>query len=205
MLLAVLFFAPVLAGAHPIPFKDAIAVTSLNQSFQSDASVSYSFNRRAAIGARFLRFDEGGHKSSMIAPQLNFLAKRWNGEGFQSNIYTAIAVGPASYNGHEHSAILTALEADAETRKLYVSGKAEKMWTGEGHDSWHLVSRVGAAPYVANFTQLATWIMVQYDYNPLLRGWDKVTPLVRMFYKSYLWEAGVSTDGDWLLNLMVHL
>jgi hypothetical protein len=200
-----LFLISAVCAGHPVPYKDAVAITTLNQPFQSDSSVAYSFKRNAAVAARIMTFDDGVGQMSFVAPQLNFLIKRWNGEGFQANTYTSLAVGPMTYNGHEHSAILTALDADAESRWLYISGKAEKMWTGEGYDFWHLQGRVGGAPYAAGFNQLATWVMFQYDYNPILRNWTKITPLVRMFYKNVLWEAGYSTDGDWLLNLMVHL
>jgi hypothetical protein len=191
--------------AHPVPYKDAVALTTLNQPFQSDNSLAFSFHRQASIGARIMTFDDRIGQMSFYAPQLNFLLKRWNGEGFQANVYSMLAVGPMTYNKHEHSAILTALEGDIESRWLMFSGMAEKMWTGVGYDFWHLRSRAGAAPYAAGFNQVATWFMIQYDYNPILRGWDKVTPLVRMFYKNYLWEAGVSTDGDWMFNFMVHI
>lgn len=170
-----------------------------------DTTIGYSFKRNAAVAARMMVFDDGIGRMRFYAPQLNFLLRRWNGDGFQSNVYASGAVGPMNYNGHEHSAILTGVDVDAESRWLFTSGRAEKMWTGVGYDFWHLQSRVGVAPYSAGFKQLATWLMVQYEYNPILRGWSKVTPLVRMFYQNYLVEGGISPDGDWMLNLMVHI
>lgn len=192
------------AVAHPVPFKDAVAVTSLNQRFQTDMMVAYSFKRSAAVAMRIMAFDDGLGKMNYYAPQVNFLLRRWNGDGYQANIYSAGGVGLMNFDGHEHSAILTSVEADAESRWLYISGQVEKMWTGEGYDFWHFRSRAGFAPYAAGFDQLATWFMVQYEYNPLLRGWSKITPLARLYYRNYLVEAGVSLNGDGMANFMAH-
>jgi len=200
-----LFLFSAACWAHPVPYKGAVAVNSMNQSFQQDQMVAYSFKRDTAIAARIMSFDDNQGSMRFWAPQINRLIKRWNGENSQSNVYFSGAVGPMDTDEHQHSAILTGVAADSETRQLFASAAAEKMWTGIGSGFWHVQSRLGAAPYAAGFNQLATWLMVQYDYNPLIRGWDKVTPLVRLFYRNYLLEAGVSTEGDWLVNAMVHL
>lgn len=170
-----------------------------------DSTVAYSFGRRAAIAVRLMKFDNRNDRMSFYATQLNVLAQRWNGDAHQANVYFSGAVGPMSFNGHEHSAILTAIDADIESRWLFSSVKAEKMWTGIGSDFWHLQSRFGAAPYAAGFKQFATWFMVQYEYNPLLLGWSRVTPLARFYYQNYLFEGGVSLQGEWMFNFMVHI
>lgn len=193
------------AFARPVSFKDAVAITTLNQSFQTDNTVSYSFKRNAAIAARMIVFDDGNGRMNFFAPQLNFLLQRWNGENYQANLYSSGAVGVMNYNKLEHSAILTGIEGDAESRWLYFSGRFEKIWTGYGHDHWHALSRVGVAPYAADFDDLATWFMIQYEYSPRIESKYKVTPLIRLFYKNYLLEAGSSTDGDWMINFMVNI
>ncbi len=203
-LIFLVLFAPC-SHAHPVPFKDGTAVMTANQPFLSDSMVAYSYHHKAAVAARIMRFDDGIGSMEYYAPQLNFLVKRWNQMASQSNLYFLTAVGPMTYNDHVHSAILTGAEADAESRRLYASVKAEKMWTGVGSDFWHLQSRVGVSPYKSEFNQLGAWLMAQYEYNPILRSRYKLTPLVRLFYRNVLVETGVSTDGDWMANLMVHL
>lgn len=193
------------ASAHPVPYKDAVAITALNQSYQTDMNIAYSFRRNAAIAARLISFENGIDTMNFYGTQLNFLLQRWNGDGFQANNYFSVALGPMNYNRHEHSTILTAIEGDIESRQLLLSGKAEKMWTGVGYDFWHLQSRIGGSPYAAGFKQLATWIMIQYEYNPILQERYRITPLVRMYYQNYLFETGMSNKGEWMLNLMIHI
>lgn len=203
-LVGAILFASIISWAHPVTYKDGVAVTSLNQTFATDGSVAYTFRREAAVAARFMKFDDRIGRMEYYAPQVNIRLNRWNYEEAQANIYFMGGVGAMNYNEHTHSAILTGLEADAESRVLYASARAEKMWTGYT-DFWHLQSRVGVAPYKAGYNQVATWLMAQYDYNPLLRQKYKITPLVRLFYRTVLVESGVSLDGDWMVNLMVHL
>lgn len=193
------------ALAHPVPFKGGTSLTILSQTFQTDAGIVYSFHRQAAIGVRFVNFDDQINEMRFFGSQLNYLANRWNGDGFQGNVYLSAAVGPMVYNSHEHSAILTGLDADIETRQLFMSAKAEKMWTGVGYDFWHVRSRAGVAPYAADFEQLATWLMVQFEYNPILQDWSRVTPLIRLFYRTFLFEAGVSNKGEGMINFMIHI
>jgi hypothetical protein len=96
------------------------------------------------------------------------------------------------------------VEADAESRSLFILGKVESMLPARAPDFHHVELRVGAAPYEAEFEELASWLMIQAQYHPALGRDYAVTPLARFFYKNVLWETGVSLDGDWMLNFMFH-
>ena len=65
-------------------------------------------------------------------------------------------------------------------------------------------ARIGVAPYEAEFNEIASWLMLQYQYHPMLTRKYALTPLIRLFYKSVLFESAVSTEGDWMLNFMFH-
>ncbi|MGZ3703863.1 MAG: hypothetical protein ACXWSD_19115, partial [Bdellovibrionota bacterium] len=78
------------------------------------------------------------------------------------------------------------------------------MWSVLKPDFYQASFRVGAAPYEAEFNEVASWFMLQYDYHPMLTRKFALTPLFRVFYKSFLFEAGVSTQADWMLNFMFH-
>lgn len=205
MTILILSSVSVRAIARPVTYKGALAISTLNQTFQTDNTLGYGFAREAAIAARLMKFDDRSGKMSFYAPQLNFRLQRWNGDGYQANLYATSAVGMMVHDNLEHSAISTALETDAETRQLYLSLAAEKMWTGVDYDFWHLRARTGFAPYAAGFKQIATWILVQYDQNPLLRGRHKVTPFVRLNYQEYLLELGGSNNDNWMINFLVTL
>ena len=83
--------------------------------------------------------------------------------------------------------------------------KAEQMTPTIGSEFSHIEARVGIAPYEAEYNEVASWFMVQAQWHSSLTRHVAVTPLARFYYKSVLWETGVSTDGDWMLNFMFHL
>ena len=81
---------------------------------------------------------------------------------------------------------LAGAEADAESRKYFVSAKYEKMWANLGPDFYKAEARLGIAPYEAEFNEVASWFMIQYQWHPMLLRKNALTPMVRLFYKSVL-------------------
>lgn len=205
LLTSILFlFRSQLAQAHPVAFQDAIGVMTWNQSFMTDDWVTYSFRPDAAFAARAMRFDVPEGQMQFYAPQLDYLLKRWNESDSQANIYVYGAYGNLNFENQNHGAALGGVEADAESRKYFAMAKYEKMWGNLGPDFYDGEARLGIAPYEAEFTEIASWFMIQYQWHPMLVRKDALTPLIRLFYKSVLFETGVSTQGDWMLNFMFH-
>jgi len=190
--------------AHPVAFKGAVGVMTWSQSFMTDDWVTYSFRPDAAVAARHMRFDMPEGRMQFYAPQLDYLVKRWNESDSQVNIYVYGAYGTMNFQNQTRGAGLGGIEADAESRKYFIMGKYEKMWGDLGPEFYHAEARLGIAPYEAEFIELASWFMIQYQYHPMLVRKDAVTPLIRLFYRSVLLETGVSTDGDWMMNFMFH-
>ena len=195
---------PQLGVSHPVPYQGAVGVMTWNQPLLSDDWITYSFRHDVAIAARHMRVDMPDGRMHFYAPQLDYLVKRWNMPDAQANIYVYGAYGATTFLNRTRAAGLAGLEADAESRKFYVSAKYEKMWSSLGSNFYHSSFRVGAAPYEAEFNEIASWFMLQYDYHPQLSKKFEVTPLVRLFYRSVLLEVGVSTRADWMLNFMFH-
>lgn len=190
--------------AHPVSFKDATAVMTWNQSFMTDNWITYSFHPRMAVAARTMRLEMPEGRMDYYAPQFDFLVKRWNETNSQANIYIYGSYGVANFLNQTDRAFQLGMEVDAESRKHYISVQYDKMWTPIGPDMDIIKARVGIAPYEAEFNEVASWFMIQYQRHPLLLKENVVTPLVRIFYKSFLFEGGVSTDGDWMTNFMFH-
>lgn len=192
------------AEAHPVAYQGAVGVMTWNQSFMTDDWITYSFRPDAAIAARHMRFDMPEGRMQFYAPQLDYLVKRWNESDFQANIYAYGAYGTINFQNQTQGAGLAGAEADAESRKYFASVKYEKMWANLGPDFYHAEARLGIAPYEAEYKEIASWFMLQYQYHPMLERKAALTPLIRLFYRSVLFESGVSTDGDWMLNFMFH-
>ena len=186
---------------HPVSFQGATGVMTWNQTFMTDDWITYSFRPDMAVAARHMRFEIPDGRMQFYAPQ--FL-KRWNEKASQANVYAFGSFGALNFKNQTQGAALAGLEADAETRTYFIMAKFEKMWGSMGPDFNHGEFRLGIAPYEAEFSEIASWFMVQYQWHPSLVKKEAITPLIRIFYRTVLLETGVSTDGDWMMNFMFH-
>ncbi|HVK60440.1 MAG TPA: hypothetical protein VM432_02770 [Bdellovibrionales bacterium] len=197
-------FAAHSAQAHPVTYQGATGVMTWNQPFMSDHWITYSFRRDMAIAGRFMRMEMQDGQQNYSGLQLNYLLKRWNGDDYQANIYVYGGGGVATFDEQNSGAYFGGFEADAEDRKFFSLIKAEYMKPTAGDDFGHVEGRLGVAPYEAEYNEIASWFMVQAQWHPTLEKKFVVTPLARLFYKSFLFETGVSLEGDWMMNFMFH-
>jgi hypothetical protein len=198
-------FAASAAQAHPVSYQGATGIMTWNQPFMSDHWITYSFRPDMAIAGRFMRMNmEGGEEFNYSGLQLDYLLKRWNGHDYQANVYLYGGGGFAHFDDDNGGAYFGGFEADAEDRKYFALIKAEYMKPTIGEEFGHVEARLGVAPYEAEYDEMASWFMVQAQWHPTLAKEFVLTPLARMFYKSFLLETGVSLDGDWMMNFMFH-
>lgn len=193
------------ALAHPVIYKDGIVASSMTMGDMTDANVSYSFHPRWSAGVNYWRLTDGVNESEWQLAKLNHLVYRYNGEESQGNLYLHAGLGRTeSATEKDRLGYMTGLEADWETRKLYLSGKYLHLGSAQ-EDTGIWVGRIGVSPIMADFKSLQSWAMVQVWYDPITAREAKVTPLLRFFYHNVLWEMGASLKGDMMLNLMIHL
>lgn len=142
-------------------------------------------------------------KANMTAVQGNYLIKRWNLPEAQANLYFKGGAGVAYGSGDQEPAVYGGVAADWENRRLYTSYENHFIWAGDVHKSAAHTARVGVAPYIGDYGDLHTWLMLQTDYDAGDKDSFSVTPLVRMFKGTTLVEAGYNLDDGILFNLMM--
>ena len=165
--------------------------------------IHYSPSARYSLGARA----DWDRKEDILftGVQATWLAKRWFGEDYQANIYlwgaTGAAQGIDSNPGDTRFGVKGGIMADWETRTLFLSYQASVRDFGELDATAVQRARLGFALYEGDTGDLHTWFMVELDNRPDNSEPIDVTPLVRFFYGSALFEAGWSvTDEQSLLN-----
>ena len=189
------------AFAKPLSYVGGTMVMIENDETGHALSLDYTFSPRAAA-ALYVKRETQGHAFTMIGPQVNFLAKRWNMEDAQGNIFVMPGAGVAVMGSNARFAAWTTVLADYETRRVFTSYEARIMYARGIETSLWQRARVGLAPYLANYDELNTWFMVQVDHHPEKTHATTVTPLVRLFYKTILVEGGVSTRGTLMFNIV---
>jgi hypothetical protein len=192
--------------AHPTTFAGGTSLMSFNSAGMNKQWAHYSPSPRYSLGVQLTRIQEQdqGPELFSVHPQLAVLLHRWNQKHFQANLYAYGGVGRAWANDKSRWMGSYSIEADAEDRRYYTSLQFSEMRMSNFRNQQTYRARVGFAPYLADFDEWATWLIVEYDYRPEAPQEHSVTPLIRLFYRNALIEAGSSVRGDWMLNMMIH-
>jgi len=137
--------------------------------------------------------------------QYNRLVKRWNGRKSQANFYVKAGVGQAQPFGKNGAQIagFTELAMDWETRRWFTEYRIRATDYAD-NQSIHHSGRLGIAPYIGNYGDLHTWLMVQVENHPESNKPTTTTPLVRLFKGVQMLELGYTIEHkEWLANWIV--
>lgn len=187
------------AEAKPISYVDGFMVMQENDETGHTLSLDYTIDPKLAVGL-YAKKERGGDEFFTVGPQVNYLLKRWNLPHGQGNIFGMTGAGVSRFHGDEEASAWTSILADYETRRIFTSYEIRGMYAGDIEKSLWQRGRVGFAPYLANYDDLNTWLMLQVDHHPAKDDTVVVTPLVRLFYKTTLVEAGYSSNNHVMFN-----
>ena len=187
-------------SARPVSYPGGWTLMLMNDKDANSTHIHYSPTPTYSIGWRheYMR-DSGAHIDSL---QLNNLLKRWNKPKEQANLYLKSGVGVARDDGDYSPAAFTGMAADWETRRLFTSYENRFFWTDESDKFIKHKARVGIAPYVGDYGDLHTWLMLQADYDAGEDDSFSITPLVRFFKGATLVEAGYNFDNGIEFNFV---
>lgn len=194
------------AEARPVSYPGGVTVMQMNDMDSSSLHLHYSPTAKYSIGYKGEYFK--GEDWQFHGAQLNYLVKRWNKPSEQANLYLKGGLGLAysnyqSFDGETNAAGTIGIAADWETRRWFTSYENRYVNAGNIDEFFNQKARVGVAPYIGDYGDIHTWLMLQVDHNPSQDDEVTFTPLVRLFKGEYLAEAGVSDKGDVLFNWVV--
>jgi hypothetical protein len=190
--------------AHPVSFKGGAGVMPEYGMNRFDMEANYTFERDKSVGLAAIWADTEDGKSNFIIPKFNYLALRENKKDSQANIYLSLGLGGGEQDAGVETAGLLSLQADYETRRIYTLFHAETIQASGGSDLNHFRYRLGMAPYVEGYEGVHTWLIGQVDYTPEMEDEWHLSPVLRVFYKNYLFEGGVSHRGDPFFAFISH-
>jgi hypothetical protein len=199
-----LLLIPAPADARPVSYPGGWTFMAMNDADRNMLHFNYTFTPFLSLGygAEYMRDDQ----FQMHTVQMNNLLKRWNRKASQGNLYLKSGLGAAYSDNapHDHDwqpAAFAGIAADWEDRRYYVSYENRAVWAGDISHSFMQKARVGIAPYIGDYGDLHTWLMLQVNHDPEDKDKFTVTPLVRLFKGDYLMEVGVSNKGKALFNM----
>ena len=199
-LLAIGFASSVFtAEARPVSYPGGWTTMQKNNGDYSSLHLHYSPTFTDSIGLYSERNWEADWHFTGV--QYNRLVKRWNQPNSQANLYVNVGAGQADPFGDGadvDAAGFVGVAADWETRRWFVSYEGRAYDLGFTQDA-RQAARIGVAPYIGDYGDLHTWLMLQVDNRPEAETPTTVTPLVRFFYDVQLLEIGYTPETEELL------
>ena len=194
------------AHARPVSYPGGWTLMQMNDKGSNALQLHYSPTARYSIGYRGEYFRDSTWQ--FHGAQVNYLVNRWNNVGSQANLYLKSSIGLA-YREHHASdyqakpAGTLGIAWDWETRRYFTSYENRYVNAGDANRFYQQSARIGIAPYIGDYGDIHTWLMLQVDHEPSQDESISITPLVRLFKGETLVEAGISTRKEALLNWVV--
>ena len=203
--LLLIISATVQVQARPVSYPGGWTLSTFNNADRHSAFLHYSPTAKYSIGYHAEYWRDQDYQ--IHAFHVNNLVKRWNGEASQGNFYLMSGIGFAhsdedEFDNRTELAAYTGIAADWETRKVFFSYANRYTDAGNISDGFRQSVRVGFAPYVAEYGNWHTWLMLSVRHAPEADDQLVATPIVRLFKGANLYEAGVSDQGDVLFNFV---
>jgi len=208
------------AQARPILYAHSVTLLAdYRADAMKEAQVSYAPTAFLSFGLGHLELDGAGpgHEHQIDYLRLNALAKRWNFESAQANIFvwagagrSKLTIAPDAADAGEHnhgpvpegqSLVLNETagnvggQLDYETRRIYASFATDSQFaTSFTHRMDTL--QLGVAPYEHEANGLSTWLVVSATrFSGNIQQDTQVSLLLR-FFKKFAWvEVGATTEG----------
>ncbi len=194
------------ANARPVSYPGGWTTMLMNDGDKNTAHVHFSPSVKYSIGYKFEYWRD--REFTLHAIQVNSLVKRWNKKHSQANFYLKAGIGMAetkldTIDSSSEAAGFIGIATDWEDRRYFVSYQNRYTKAGKLADFYQQSARVGWAPYVGDYGDLHTWLMLQVDHMPEAENNLTITPLVRLFKGVHMLEAGMNNRGEILFNYIL--
>ena len=194
------------AMARPVSYPGGWTLMQMNDMDANNLHAHYSPTAKYSIGYKAEYWREKDWQ--FHGAQLNYLAKRWNKPKSQANFYLKSGAGIAysdykSFDKKTESAAFTGIALEWEDRRWFTSYENRAYYAGDINKFFTQKARIGIAPYIGDYGDIHTWLMLQVDHNPKAEDKIIITPLLRIFKGEYLTETGINSNGDVLFNWVV--
>ena len=190
--------------ARPISYPSGWTLMGNNDAFENNLHLHYTPHRDYSVGYKGVYNRE--NNAQFHGAQMNYLLHRENRQASQANFYLKTSFGAETLHSQTAPSGFIGFAADWEDRDYFI------MYENHFHDSSQTYgefvqkARIGFTPYVGDYGDLHTWIMLQAEHRPkAIYDADQMTftPMLRFFYDVYLAEIGVSDRKKMMFNFII--
>ena len=193
--------------SRPVSYPGGFTLMQMNDRYFSNLHLHFSPTSRYSLGLKIENHRE--NKYFFYGIQYNYLFKRINKKNSQANFYFKSAFGSthtdeSPNSGYQVPSGFFGFAADWEDRRFFTSYENKSFYASDISKYFFQKFRIGIAPYIGDYGDLHTWLMIQVEHLPKEDGEEiNITPLFRFFKNVFLLETGLSLDKEAVLNLII--
>ena len=182
------------ADARPISYSGGTTIMYKSDTFNDSIYLHYSPTYKYSIGLE--RAKNKFYKSTENYFRFTYLVNRKNTDISQRNLYFQSGVLVDDTDGFFYG-----MHGDWETRRWFSGFGYKDTKNTFGQDYTDQYIQLGVAPYVGDYGDLHTWIMIKTKKNSLTNT-QSTYPELKFFKGSTLVKFGYSDKTEWDLHLM---
>ena len=188
-----LFFICGVIEARPISYSGGSTVMSNTDNMRDTFYYHYSPTYKYSLGLEAVK--DNYFKTDFSYFRLTYLLNRKNTRYSQRNLYFQSGV---SSKGLKNNFI--GVHGDWETRRWLIGFGYKKVSNDIiKYDDKFL--QLGVAPYLGEYGDFHTWVMVKSKKNDLLESWSTF-PVLKFFKGNFLIEFGYNNKTEWDSHVM---
>ena len=191
--LLILFFICGVIEARPISYSGGSTVMSNTDNMRDTFYYHYSPTYKYSLGLEAVKDDY--FKTDFSYFRLTYLLNRKNTRYSQRNLYFQSGVSSKGLNNN-----FIGVHGDWETRRWFI-GFGYKKVSNDIIEYDDKFLQLGVAPYLGEYGDFHTWVMVKSKKNDLLESWSTF-PVLKFFKGNFLIEFGYNNKTEWDSHVM---
>ncbi len=202
-LIGLIIFFSNLAESRPVSYPGGKTIMLMNNAYRNSLHLHYSPTSATSLGYRF----EHWRKNKFIfnGIQINNLIKRINKPESQANFYIKTGLGSSfslkkKSNNKQYFSGFAGISIDWETQRFFVAYENRYTEAGEAKNFLNQSFKLGLAPYIGDYGDLHTWLMINLENTTIDNEVLQITPNLRFFKGTHMLEVGASLKGKTMIN-----
>ena len=179
--------------ARPISYSGGSTAMLITDNMKDSVYYHYSPTYKYSVGIETVKdliFDQ---EYSYL--RFTYLMNRKNTRHSQRNLYFQSGI---SSKGRDN--VFYGIHGDWETRRVFTGfGFKEVENTTKDYQDYFL--QAGIAPYIGEYGDLHTWLMLKSKKNTLTSEWQTY-PVLKFFKGDFLIEFGYDSKINWYVHMM---
>ena len=202
-LTSLIIFCSNFVESRPVSYPKGKTIMLMNNAYKNTLHFHYSPTSKTSLGYKF----EHWRKNKFIfnGIQINNLVKRLNQPESQANFYIKTGLGSSVSlkkisNNKQYFSGFAGIAIDWETQRFFTAYENRYTEAGETKNFFNQSVQLGLAPYIGDYGDLHTWLMVKLENTTIDNEVLQITPHLRFFKGTHMLEIGSSLKGKKMIN-----